>query len=57
LAARDVVIFHVFLSAFPGYPVDRAPWASQFIYGRFAVVMFIAVFGSVGLARPRTAFP
>jgi peptidoglycan/LPS O-acetylase OafA/YrhL len=40
------VINHVFLRAFPGYPVDHAPfWASWFIYGRFAVVVFIVLSG------------
>jgi peptidoglycan/LPS O-acetylase OafA/YrhL len=43
LAALFVVLNHVLLRAFPGYPVDRAPfWAGWFIYGRFAVVVFIA---------------
>jgi peptidoglycan/LPS O-acetylase OafA/YrhL len=46
LAAVFVVCNHVFLRAFPGYPVDRAPfWAAWFIYGRFAVVIFIVLSG------------
>jgi peptidoglycan/LPS O-acetylase OafA/YrhL len=46
LAALYVVINHVFLRAFPGYPVDHAPfWAGGFIYGRFAVVVFIVLSG------------
>jgi peptidoglycan/LPS O-acetylase OafA/YrhL len=46
LAALFVVVNHVFLRAFPGYPVDRAPfWAAGFIYGRFAVVVFIVLSG------------
>jgi peptidoglycan/LPS O-acetylase OafA/YrhL len=46
LAALFVVLNHVFLRAFPGYPVNRAPlWASWFIYGRFAVVVFIVLSG------------
>jgi peptidoglycan/LPS O-acetylase OafA/YrhL len=46
LAALYVVVNHVFLRAFPGYPVDRAPvWAGWFIYGRFAVVVFIVLSG------------
>src|SRR3954452_18643946 len=55
LAARVVVIHHVFLRAFPGYPVDRAPfWAGWFIYGRFAVVVFIVLSGfSLGLSPAR----
>ena len=41
-----MVVNHVFLRAFPGYPVDRAPfWAAWFIYGRFAVVVFIVLSG------------
>ncbi len=46
LAALFVVVNHIFLRAFPGYPVDHAPWwASEFIYGRFAVVVFIVLSG------------
>jgi peptidoglycan/LPS O-acetylase OafA/YrhL len=46
LAALFVVVHHVFVRAFPGYPVDRAPfWAGWFIYGRFAVVVFIVLSG------------
>jgi peptidoglycan/LPS O-acetylase OafA/YrhL len=55
LAALFVVVNHVFLRAFPGYPVDNAPWwAAEFIYGRFAVVVFIVLSGfslSVSPAR------
>src|SRR5439155_604804 len=45
----------VFLRAFPGYPVDRAPfWAGWFIYGRFAVVVFIVLSGfSLALSPAR----
>src|SRR4051794_10006682 len=55
LAALFVVVNHVFLRAFPGYPVDRAPfWAGPFIYGRFAVVVFIVLSGfSLALAPAR----
>jgi peptidoglycan/LPS O-acetylase OafA/YrhL/phosphatidylglycerophosphate synthase len=55
LAALFVVVNHVFLRAFPGYPVDRAPfWAAWFIYGRFAVVVFIVLSGfSLALAPAR----
>jgi peptidoglycan/LPS O-acetylase OafA/YrhL len=55
LAALYVVVNHVFLRAFPGYPVDRAPfWAGWFIYGRFAVVVFIVLSGfSLALAPAR----
>jgi peptidoglycan/LPS O-acetylase OafA/YrhL len=46
LAALFVVVNHIFLRTFPGYPVDRAPfWAGWFIYGRFAVVVFIVLSG------------
>ncbi len=46
LAALYVVVNHVFLRAFPGYPGDHASfWAGWFIYGRFAVVVFIVLSG------------
>jgi peptidoglycan/LPS O-acetylase OafA/YrhL len=55
LAALYVVVNHVFLRTFPGYPVDHAPfWAAWFIYGRFAVVVFIVVSGfSLALSPAR----
>jgi peptidoglycan/LPS O-acetylase OafA/YrhL len=55
LAAVYVVINHVFLRTFPGYPADHAPfWASWFIYGRFAVVVFIVLSGfSLALSPAR----
>ncbi len=55
LAALFVVVNHVFLRAFPGYPADRAPfWAAGFIYGRFAVVVFIVLSGfSLSLSPAR----
>jgi peptidoglycan/LPS O-acetylase OafA/YrhL len=55
LAALYVVINHVFLRAFPGYPVDHAPfWAAWFIYGRFAVAVFIVLSGfSLALSPAR----
>ena len=55
LAALFVVVHHVFLRAFPGYPVDRAPfWAGWLIYGRFAVVVFIVLSGfSLALSPAR----
>src|SRR6476661_1898977 len=55
LAALFVVVNHVFLRAFPGYPVDHAPfWAAWFIYGRFAVVVFIVLSGfSLALSAAR----
>lgn len=55
LAALFVVVNHIFLRAFPGYPADHAPfWASWFIYGRFAVVVFIVLSGfSLALSPAR----
>ncbi|MGZ4294629.1 MAG: acyltransferase family protein [Solirubrobacteraceae bacterium] len=55
LAALYVVVNHVFLRAFPGYRVDHAPvWAGWFIYGRFAVVVFIVLSGfSLALSPAR----
>jgi peptidoglycan/LPS O-acetylase OafA/YrhL len=55
LAALFVVVNHVFLRAVPGYPVDHAPfWAGWFIYGRFAVVVFIVLSGfSLALSPAR----
>src|SRR5690348_11474874 len=55
LAALFVVINHIYERAFPGYPVDRAPfWAGWFIYGRFAVVVFIVLSGfSLALSPAR----
>ena len=55
LAALYLVVNHVFLRAFPGYPVDHAPfWAGWFIYGRFAVVVFIVLSGfSLALSPAR----
>jgi peptidoglycan/LPS O-acetylase OafA/YrhL len=55
LAALYVVVNHIFLRTFPGYPVDHAPfWAGWFIYGRFAVVVFIVLSGfSLALSPAR----
>ncbi len=55
LAALFVVMHHVFLRAFPGYPVDNAPfWAGWLIYGRFGVVVFIVLSGfSLALSPAR----
>src|SRR4051812_7344392 len=55
LAALYVVVNHIFLRTFPGYPADRAPWwAGWFIYGRFAVVVFIVLSGfSLALSPAR----
>jgi peptidoglycan/LPS O-acetylase OafA/YrhL len=58
LAALFVVVNHIFLRAWPGYPVDHAPlWAAGFIYGRFAVIVFIALSGfSLGLGPARSGW-
>jgi peptidoglycan/LPS O-acetylase OafA/YrhL len=58
LAALFVVLDHVFLRAWPGFPVDHAPlWAGEFIYGRFAVVVFIALSGfSLALGPARSGW-
>lgn len=55
LAALYVVVNHIFERTFPGYPVDHAPWwAGWFIYGRFAVVVFIVLSGfSLALSPAR----
>src|SRR5436309_9671142 len=55
LAALYVVVNHVFLRTFPGYPKDGAPfWAGWLIYGRFAVVVFIVLSGfSLALSPAR----
>src|ERR1700761_1299292 len=55
LAALYVVVNHVFLRTFPGYPADNAPfWAGWFIYGRFAVLVFIVLSGfSLALSPAR----
>jgi peptidoglycan/LPS O-acetylase OafA/YrhL len=55
LAAVYVVVNHVFLRTFPDYPTYHAPfWASWFIYGRFAVVVFIVLSGfSLALSPAR----
>src|ERR1700727_3279426 len=55
LAALYVVLNHVFERAYPGYPIDHAPfWSGWFIYGRFAVDVFIVRSGfslALGPAR------
>jgi peptidoglycan/LPS O-acetylase OafA/YrhL len=53
LAALYVVMHHIFLRAFPGYPANHAPfWAAWLIYGRFAVVVFIVLSGFSLAAAP-----
>jgi peptidoglycan/LPS O-acetylase OafA/YrhL len=56
LAALFVVLNHVYLRAYPGYPDNHAPfWADPFIYGRFAVVVFIVLSGfSLSIAPARS---
>ena len=55
LAALYVVVYHVSLRAFPGYPYAGAPfWAGWFAYGRFAVLVFIVLSGfSLALSPAR----
>jgi peptidoglycan/LPS O-acetylase OafA/YrhL len=56
LAALYVVVYHIFLRAFPGYPVDRAPfWAGWFAYGRLAVGILTA--GIVQAGNTRRSWP
>jgi peptidoglycan/LPS O-acetylase OafA/YrhL len=58
LAALFVVLNHIFDRAWPGYPANPAPfWAAWLIYGRGAVVMFIALSGfSLGLGPARSGW-
>jgi peptidoglycan/LPS O-acetylase OafA/YrhL len=59
LAAVFVVLNHIFERAWPGYPgAHQAPlWAAWMLYGRFAVVMFIALSGfSLGLGPARSGW-
>jgi peptidoglycan/LPS O-acetylase OafA/YrhL len=58
LAALYVVVYHVSLRAFPGYPYDGAPfWAGWFVYGRFAVLVFIVLSGfSLALSPARAGW-
>src|ERR1700761_8236233 len=58
LAALYVVVYHVSLRAFPGYPEDGAPfWAGWFSYGRFAVLVFIVLSGfSLALSPARAGW-
>jgi peptidoglycan/LPS O-acetylase OafA/YrhL len=58
LAALYVVVHHIFLRAWPGYPANHAPfWGAGFVYGRFAVVVFIVLSGfSLGLAPARSGW-
>jgi peptidoglycan/LPS O-acetylase OafA/YrhL len=58
LAALFVVLNHIFERAWPGYPANHAPfWAARMSYGRFAVIIFIALSGfSLGLGLARSGW-
>ena len=59
LAALYVVVYHIFLRAWPGYPgASHAPfWATLFSYGRGAVAIFIVLSGfSLGLGPARSGW-
>jgi peptidoglycan/LPS O-acetylase OafA/YrhL len=58
LAALYVVIYHVSLRAFPGYPDAGAPfWVGWFSYGQFAVLVFIVLSGfSLALSPARAGW-
>jgi peptidoglycan/LPS O-acetylase OafA/YrhL len=58
LAALFVVLNHIFGRAWPGYPANPAPfWAAWMLYGRFAVIRFIALSGfSLGLGPARSGW-
>jgi peptidoglycan/LPS O-acetylase OafA/YrhL len=58
LAALYVVVYHVSLRAFPGYPYDGAPfWVGWFSYGQFAVLVFIVLSGfSLALSPARAGW-
>ncbi len=58
LAALYVVLNHIYLRAYAGYPDNHAPfWADPFIYGRFAVVVFIVLSGfALSIAPARSGW-
>jgi peptidoglycan/LPS O-acetylase OafA/YrhL len=59
LAALYVVLYHIFLRAWSGYPgANHAPfWAAWLSHGRGAVAMFIALSGfSLGLGPARSGW-
>jgi peptidoglycan/LPS O-acetylase OafA/YrhL len=59
LAALYVVVYHIFVRAWSGYPgANHAPfWAAWLSYGRGAVAMFIALSGfSLGLGPARSGW-
>src|ERR1700759_5039774 len=46
LAAVYVLMFHCWLLTFPGFPANSGPvWSGVFMYGRLAVVFFLALSG------------
>ncbi|MFI6071878.1 acyltransferase family protein [Actinoplanes sp. NPDC051343] len=46
LAAVYVLMFHCWLLTFAGFPANRGPaWTGVFMYGRLAVVLFLALSG------------
>ena len=51
-SAVYVMLHHIYLFVFPGFPVNSGPWALGWLmYGQLAVVVFIVVSGfSLGLA-------
>src|SRR5215472_5595859 len=59
LAALYVVLYHIFLRAWSGYPgANHAPfWATLLSYGRGAVAIFIVLSGfSLGLGPARSGW-
>jgi peptidoglycan/LPS O-acetylase OafA/YrhL len=58
LAALYVVVYHVSLRAFPGYPYEGAPfWVGWLSYGQFAVLVFIGLSGfSLALSPARAGW-
>ena len=54
-SAVYVMLHHIYLFLFPGFPVNSGPWALGWLmYGQIAVVVFIVVSGfSLGLAPAR----
>ena len=55
-AAVYVMLHHIYLTIFPGFPVTTGPWyLGWLMYGHLAVVVFIVVSGfSLGLAPARS---
>jgi len=55
-SAVYVMLHHIYLFLFPGFPVNTGPWVLGWLmYGQLAVVVFIVVSGfSLGLAPARS---